>query len=235
MANFVITTRNEMNTDKQQSHVFAEAFSRLSASLVYLYDFENDKIVADSTIPHSLTSLCDNRTIQDAYEFFDHLLSEDQKEKYQSQQRRFFRKLSKLPPSTAGKATLIYNILIHDKTRQAELTQKATLLRGNLYLCSLSYASQSGHQMKPVIQTPNATFTYDETKDIWQEVQTPLFSDREQQITRLTMQGMTEEDIANHLCLSVCTIKRDKRMLFDKSGVKNMHEAIAFGINHNLL
>ena len=59
----------------------------------------------------------------------------------------------------------------------------------------------------------------------WEEDPTAL-DEREKHVLRLSIQELTQKEIADKLCLSVDTIKKIKQKIFDKLGVNTLTETI---------
>ena len=62
-----------------------------------------------------------------------------------------------------------------------------------------------------------------------------VVSPREQQVLRRVARGMTNQDIANDLFISIKTVERHLSNLFNKLHVANRAEATAAAYEHDLL
>lgn len=81
----------------------------------------------------------------------------------------------------------------------------------------------------------NKFYHYDLESKTWQEQTAVSLSEREKEILILSGQGLTMDDIAKNLFLSIDTIKFHKKYLFKKLKVKNISEAILSATNYNII
>ncbi|MGE9310827.1 response regulator transcription factor [Niabella sp. CJ426] len=76
---------------------------------------------------------------------------------------------------------------------------------------------------------------YDYNLGDWQIQKTPILSKKEKEILALSIKGFTITQIAEEQSITEATVKFHKGNIVKKFGVKNMSQAIAYVINHNLL
>ena len=69
----------------------------------------------------------------------------------------------------------------------------------------------------------------------WVEEAKAKLSDREIEILRLYARGLTITEIAEQIFVSADTVKFHRRKLFEKIGVQNITEALAYATNNKLL
>ena len=69
----------------------------------------------------------------------------------------------------------------------------------------------------------------------WTKNEGITLSDKEKDILSLSARGYTMNEIADHLCVAIDTVKFHKRRLFEKLNIKNIAEAISFATNYKLL
>jgi len=65
--------------------------------------------------------------------------------------------------------------------------------------------------------------------------ETPALSEREQEVLRLVAQGHTNQEVANHLCLSVKTVETYRARLMDKLGLKSRADLVRYALSIGLL
>lgn len=60
-------------------------------------------------------------------------------------------------------------------------------------------------------------------------------SEREMQVLKLSLQGLSSKQIADKLYLSIHTVKNHKRNMMDRTSSKNISELIHFAVKHKLI
>lgn len=213
---------------------YIDVTSNLVYQLIYIYDTNLEQPIYVGPEPLFITRLMSRDSTTLSTRFMDIFTQTMNKENYQRLKTRFTHKLIKLTQDQLQDAVMIFNIKLQLGKQQISFIHKASLIDKNSALCSIALSTYNGALIKPAIRTQKVSFLYDEQADLWNELTNIVFSPREQDIARLTMQGLSEYDIAQILCVSASAIKRDKRLLFDKLEVKNMQEAIAVGFNYKL-
>lgn len=63
----------------------------------------------------------------------------------------------------------------------------------------------------------------------------PTLTDGEKSVITLSIQGLTMTEIGDKMCLSPETIKKYRKQIFEKLGVRNISEAIIAATNNKLL
>jgi DNA-binding NarL/FixJ family response regulator len=61
-----------------------------------------------------------------------------------------------------------------------------------------------------------------------------MLSSREKQILKLCVEGQTNQEIANHLFISIRTVESHKNHIMQKLGVKNTVELVKYAIRNNI-
>lgn len=78
-------------------------------------------------------------------------------------------------------------------------------------------------------------FEYNLVTHRWDRRSMPTLSDGEKSVITLSIQGYTMSEIADRMCLSTDTIKKYRKQIFEKLGVRNISEAIIAATNNKLL
>lgn len=114
--------------------------------------------------------------------------------------------------------------LIHHKLSPLLLSRGGDLW---LALCavSLSCGKDAGNVVIQV-KGENERFSYSFVSKRWRKCQDVWLTEREADILRLSVQGMSNNEIAKCLYVDVNTVKYHKKILFDKLGARNIVEAI---------
>ncbi len=63
----------------------------------------------------------------------------------------------------------------------------------------------------------------------------PTLTEGEKSVITLSIQGYIMSEIADKMCMSPDTIKKYRKQLFEKLGVRNITEAIIAATNNKLL
>ena len=124
-------------------------------------------------------------------------------------------------------------ILINQKLTPLFLTQAGKIWKG-LCIVSLSAASNSGN-IKINKAGSNIVFSYDLAGNCWIKDEQIALTEREIEILRLSVRGLTISEIAEKIFLSVDTIKFHRRNIFKKLEVSNISEAISSAVNNKLI
>ena len=63
----------------------------------------------------------------------------------------------------------------------------------------------------------------------------PNLTDGEKEVITLSIQGYTMTEIGDRMCLSPETIKKYRKQIFEKLGVRNITEAIIAATNNKMI
>ena len=78
-------------------------------------------------------------------------------------------------------------------------------------------------------------FEYNSITRRWDKRSMPTLTDGEKAVITLSIQGYTMTEIGDKMSLSPETIKKYRKQIFDKLGVRNISEAIIAATNSKLL
>ncbi|VXB79156.1 Helix-turn-helix transcriptional regulator [Flavobacterium sp. 9AF] len=124
-------------------------------------------------------------------------------------------------------------ILINQKLTPLFLTNDGKIWKA-ICIVSLSNEQKSGN-IKIFKKGDNKIFTYDLEGDFWKSEEKIELSDREKEVLSYSIRGFTITEIADAIFVSPDTVKFHRRKLFDKLGVNNISEAVAFATNNKLI
>ncbi|WP_130734730.1 response regulator transcription factor [Flavobacterium sp. J27] len=124
-------------------------------------------------------------------------------------------------------------ILINQKLTPLFLTNDGKIWKA-ICIVSLSNEQNSGN-IKIFKKGDNKIFTYDLEGDYWKSEEKIELSDREKEVLSYSIRGFTINEIAEAIFVSPDTVKFHRRKLFDKLGVNNISEAVAFATNNKLI
>ncbi len=107
------------------------------------------------------------------------------------------------------------------------------VVRG-LFILTLPSENTLGHI---VIRNEDLDFFYEYslTNHVWHKKNLVKLSDDEKMILWYSAQGHTTDSVANLLCKSPDTIKKNKKKIFKKLNVSNISNALIYAINNKLL
>lgn len=103
-----------------------------------------------------------------------------------------------------------------------------------LCIVSLSGESNSGN-IKISKKGSDTFFEYNLNGNYWETSKKIQLSDREKEVLQFSVRGFTINEIANEIFLSTDTVKFHRRKIFEKLGVSNISEAIAYTTNNKLI
>lgn len=124
-------------------------------------------------------------------------------------------------------------ILINHKLTPLAATSDGRVWLG-LCVVSASTHTSPGHIEMHRIDSPEY-YEYNMVTRRWAKRWMPMLSDAEKSVIRLSIQGLTMNEIADKMCLSLDTIKKYRRQIFEKLDVRNISEAIISATNNRLL
>lgn len=103
-----------------------------------------------------------------------------------------------------------------------------------LALCKVSLTDQKNSSLITA-RLENKTVLWNKEKEDWEEYLQIQLSNKDKEIICLSSQGYTEKELAHQLQLSESSIKKRKKILFQKLNVTNMSEAIVACCTRKLL
>ena len=101
-------------------------------------------------------------------------------------------------------------------------------------IVSLSSKKTSGN-IEARIEGMKDRWNYSFETHQWEKGNEINLTEREKKIIILSAKGLTMNEIAEHLCVGIDTIKNAKRNLFKKLDVKHITETITVATNDKLL
>ncbi|MDE6693774.1 MAG: helix-turn-helix transcriptional regulator [Muribaculaceae bacterium] len=124
-------------------------------------------------------------------------------------------------------------ILVNHKLTSLSLTSDGRVW---LALCVVSASNHTtpGHIEMHRSGSPEF-FEYSMSNRHWIKRRMPSLTDGEKSVITLSIQGYTMSEIGDMMCLSPETIKKYRKQIFEKLGVRNISEAIVAAANSKLL
>ncbi|WP_336733540.1 response regulator transcription factor [Chryseobacterium sp. VD8] len=220
-----------------------KAFSRLTYQSLYVIDYEKKIFEYVSDNPLFLCN-CTPEEVQNlGYLFYFKNVIKDDLELLFKINEAGFNFFDKLPLEERKMHTISYDfhlvtenksaILINHKLTPLFLSKDGKMWKA-MCIVSLSPNSSSGN-INIYKQGTDDIWEYNLIAEKWTLRKKLRLSERELEILRLYAQGLTINEIAQKIFISADTVKFHRRKLFEKLGVSNITEALAYVTNNKLL
>ncbi len=220
----------------------AEAFSRSTYQSVYIIDYFKRNFLYVSPNPMFLCGLSPEQMKELGYRFYLEYVPDDEQSLLLELNRAGFAFQSAIPIEERKDWYIQYDfhilndghpILINHKLTPISLTSDGRIW---LALCVVSASSHTtpGHIEMHRVGSPEY-FEYNRLTHRWDKRSMPTLTEGEKSVITLSIQGYTMAEIADKMCLSPDTIKKYRKQLFEKLGVRNITEAIIAATNNKLL
>lgn len=240
---------SDMDLDASTIEVYietAKAFSRTTYKSLYIIDYTTMGFLYVSDNPIFLCGKSPDEVQKQGYEFYAENVPEEDLKFLSEINVAGFDFLSKVPIEERLLCKISYSF--HLKTKQQGRTKlilishQLTPLRldeyGNIHLalCVVSLPeNHDAHTSFITMEGYPTKWEYIRSGKRWKEIPNIILSDEEKAVIALSQQGMTMQNIATEMSKSLDTVKYYKRGLFQKLGVPNITEAIAYAIHHRLI
>ncbi len=220
----------------------AEAFSRSTYQSVYIIDYFKRKFLYVSPNPMFLCGWSPEQMKELGYRFYLEHVPQDEQLLLLDLNRAGFSFYSNLPVEERRDWYIQYDfhivnnghpILINHKLTPIALTSDGQIW---LALCVVSASNHTtpGHIEMHRVGSPEY-FEYNRLTRRWNKRSLPTLTEGEKSVITFSIQGYTMSEIADKMCLSHDTIKKYRKQLFEKLGVRNITEAIIAATNNKLL
>ena len=219
-----------------------EAFANASYQSVYIVDYFRRNFLYVSPNPLFLCGMSASEVKRLGYQFYIDHVSDDEVDMLLEINRAGFSFINNIPLSEKYGYTISYDFHIvngRDKILiNHKLTPLACMPDGSVWLglsvVSLSSHSDAGH-ITMHCRDKAEYWEYDLLDHLWKRQAIPVLNATEKAIIYLSIQGLTMNAIAEKVHLAVDSVKTARRRLYEKLGVKNIAEAIAYVTNYKLV
>ena len=220
----------------------AEAFSRSTYQSVYIIDYFKQNFLYVSPNPMFLCGLTPEQMQKLGYRFYFEFVPEDERQLLIDINKAGFSFYSHIPVEEKHEWCIQYDFhVVHDGHPilvNHKLTSLALTSDGRVWL-ALCVVSASSHTAPGHIEMHRVGcsdyYEYNVLTHRWKKRQMPSLTDGEKTMLTLSIQGYTMSEIADKMCLSPETIKKYRKQIFEKLGVRNISEAIVSSANNKLL
>lgn len=223
---------------KQLQHYLAvaEAFSRISYKSIYVIDYQTQSFEYVSDNPLFLCGLSSQEVKDLGYEFYFKNVKKEDLDLLLKINEIGFDFYEKLPIDERKDYSISYDfhlineqgnpILVNHKLTPIYLNKEGKIWKA-MCLVSLSNQPKAGNICISK-QGSNEIWKYNLTTDIWEKEQKIQLKKRETEILKWASRGLSISEMATKLFLSPDTIKFHRRKIFEKIGVQNISEALAY-------
>ncbi|OJU22586.1 MAG: helix-turn-helix transcriptional regulator [Sphingobacteriales bacterium 41-5] len=221
----------------------ADAFARTTYRSIYLADYFQRKFLYVSDNPLFLCGLTSEQVKDLGFSFYLQQVPRSDLELLLEINTAGFHFFERIPfdermdyvvsydfhlTQTSGK-----NLLINHKLTPLLLDEKGQMWV-SLCIVSLSARKEAGNieirkKGSPII------FEFDRAKKVWHKNEKTKLNEREKEILLLSAQGLTTNEIAKEVYLSVDAIKFHRKNIFEKLSVDNITEAIMHSVSYSII
>lgn len=240
------TVRNISDNDIVQTGNYLEivkAFARLTYQSIYIIDYQNKAFEYVSDNPLFLCGLTSKEVEQLGYGFYFRNVGKEDLDLLLKINEIGFDFYDKLPIEDRKNYSISYDfhitnekkntILINHKLTPMFLNEEGKIWKA-MCIVSLSPNHSSGN-ITISKQDADIVWKFNLVSNKWEKDEKIKLSDRETEILRLYARGLTITEIAEKIFVSADTVKFHRRKLFEKIGVQNITEALAYATNNKLL
>lgn len=219
-----------------------DSFSRSTYQSVYVVDYFKKGFLYVSDNPLFLCGYTPEEVLEMGYFFYISNVPKEEHSMLAEINKSGFNFFNKFPLSQRRKCIISYDFHILNGKHSTLINHKITPLvmtedgRTWLGLCvvSLSPHTSAGH-IEFRMSGDDRIWEYSRLSHKWKEKEKVELTSEEKDVLVLSAQGFNRDEIADHMCKSVDTIKFYRRNLFDKLGVKNITEALSYATSYGLL
>ena len=224
----------------------AKAISRTTYKSLYVIDYTTMGFLYVSSNPIFLCGKSSDEVQKQGYDFYAENVPEEDLKFLNEINQAGFKFLSKIPIEERLLCTIFYSFHLktvqQGRTKLSLISHKLTPLRldeyGNMHLalCVVSLPENHNAHISFITMEGYPTrWEYIRSGKRWKEIPNIILSDDEKAVIALSQQGMMMQEIATKINKSIDTVKFYKRGLFQKLGVSNISEAIAYATHHRLI
>lgn len=219
----------------------AEAFSRSTYQSVYIIDYFRQNFLYVSPNPMFLCGLTPEQMMALGYRFYLEYVPQDEQSLLIDINRGGFAFYNTIADAERKDWYIQYDFHIindgHPILVNHKLTPLVITTDGHIWL-ALCVVSASSHTTPGHIEIhrvgTSEFFEYNRITRRWDKRSMPTLTEGEKSVITLSIQGLTMTEIGNRMCLSPETIKKYRKQIFEKLGVRNISEAIVAATNNKL-
>jgi len=232
--------------DHLQQHHYLEAiksFARLTYESIYVIDYEKMAFEYVSENPLFLCGHSSEEVLHMGYDFYFKNVPEQDLDLLTLINEAGFDFFKKLPGNTKKLYSITYDfhlvnrdgkhMLINHKLTPLFLTSDEKMWKA-ICIVSISPNKNAGNIFIHK-QGTDETWELNIENSIWCKSEKPKLTKREVEILRLHAQGLTINQIAEKIFVASDTVKYYRRRIFERLGVNNTVEALAYAVNNKII
>ena len=220
-----------------------KAFARVTYMSIYVIDYQNKGFEYVSDNPLFLCGLTHEEVQELGYGFYFRNVKQEDLSLLLKINEIGFDFYEKLPLEDRKNYTISYDFhIINEKKNSILISHKLTPMflteDGKIWKAMCIVALSPNHTAGNITiskQGSGIFWKFDLESNKWVEEEKAKLSDREIEILRFYARGLTITEIAEQIFVSADTVKFHRRKLFEKIGVQNITEALAYATNNKLL
>lgn len=240
------TVKSVSDNDSYQTSNYLEivkAFARITYKSIYVIDYQNRAFEYVSENPLFLCGLTPKEVEELGYGFYFRNVGKDDLELLLKINEVGFEFYDRLPIEDRKNYTISYDFsIINEKKNSILINHKLTPMflteDGKIWKAMCIVAISPNHSAGNITvskQGSDVFWKFDLSTNNWIKEEKVKLSDRELEILRFYARGLTITEIAEKIFVSADTVKFHRRKLFEKIGVQNITEALAYATNNKLL
>ncbi|CAM3963836.1 MULTISPECIES: response regulator transcription factor [Flavobacterium] len=243
---FKNTVNNISDDEQKQTENYLEpikALSRTTYNSIYVIDYQKKGFDYVSDNPLFLCGHTGDEVTEMGYLFYFKYVIKKDLDLLLKVNEVGFEFYEKIPIEDRKFHTISYDfhlknqegktILINQKLTPLFLTNDGKIWKA-ICIVSLSNEHDSGN-IRIFKKGDNKIFRYDLEGDFWKSEGKIELSEREKEVLSFSIRGFTINEIAEAIFVSPDTVKFHRKKLFDKLGVNNISEAVAYATNNKLI
>jgi len=243
---FKNTVNNVSDNEQKQTENYIEpikALARTTYNSIYVIDYQKKGFEYVSENPLFLCGHTGEEVTEMGYLFYFKYVIKKDFDLLLKVNEVGFEFYEKIPMEERKFYTISYDFhlknqegktfLINQKLIPLFLTEDGKIWKA-ICIVSLSNEHSSGN-IRIFKKGDNKIWKYDLDGDFWKSEGKIELSEREKEVLSFSMRGFTINEIAEAIFVSPDTVKFHRKKLFDKLGVNNISEAVAYATNNKLI
>lgn len=235
-----VSIEDQLQTDYLEA---IRSFARLTYESVYVIDYEKMGFEYVSENPLFLCGYSSEEVLNMGYEFYFRNVPEEDLKLLEQINEAGFNFFEKIPAGDKKEYRIIYDfhlvnkngkkILINHRLTPLFLTSHQKMWKA-VCIVSLSHHQQAGNVFIEK-QGSDEQWELDLENNSWSKSAKPKLTEREIELLRLHVQGLTINQIADKLFVVPDTVKYYRRRIFERLNVSNITEALAYAVNSKII
>jgi DNA-binding CsgD family transcriptional regulator len=231
--------------ERSQTNDYLEAvraFGRLTSQSLYIIDYQKKNFEYVSDSPLFLCGHTPQEVLEMGYNFYFRNVKSEDLDLLLTINEVGFSFYESLPVEERKLYSISYDFHLMDNGKEILVNQQLTPIYltddGKIWkaMCLISLSAKDRAGNICVFKHGSDDFWhFDRSESSWKREQKAQLTDRETEILRLCVRGLSINEIALRVCLTPDTVKFHRRKLFAKIGAQNMTEALAYATGNKLM